>query len=461
MTGSEVPPDPSTPALRGARVLLGVTGGIAAYKAASLARLLVGAGAIVDVVLTPSAERFVGAATFEGLTGRPVGREVWDDVAAGTHVSLGRVADVVLVYPATAHTIARLAGGLADDLLTNALLVTRAPVLVAPAMHTEMYEHPATQTNLATLRARGVHVVGPDVGALMGGDVGAGRVVEPEAALAAVVEVLPARAETPGALTAAPSSPTVAPGALAGRRVVVTAGGTREPVDPVRYLGNRSSGKMGYAVAAAAARRGAQVDLVSAPTGLAVPAGVTRHDITTACELRDAVFALLEEGVDVVVKAAAVADFRPAQVADQKLKKAAGPPTIVLVRNPDVLAELGDRRRELGQGPVLVGFAAETEDVEANGRAKLAAKGADLLVVNDVSATDAGFEVDTNRVVLLTRDGGRTEVPLASKAAVADRILDAVVTLLGATEPAGAAPDPQGVATAGHDGPGTAQPPGD
>lgn len=411
----------STSALAGRRIVLGVTGGIAAYKAAAVARRLVNAGAEVDVLLTQAARHFVGAATFEGLTGRPVRSEVWDEVAAGTHVALGRAADAVLVYPATANTIARLAAGLADDLLTNALLVTRAPVLLAPAMHTEMLEHPATQANLATLRARGVAVIGPAVGALMGGDLGAGRVVEPEDAVARLTGLL------------------VDAGALGGRRVLVTAGGTREPVDAVRYLGNRSSGRMGFALAQVAAERGAQVQLVAAPTELATPAGVTRHDVTTARQLHARVLELVADASappDVVIKAAAVADFRPAEVAGRKLKKEHGPPEIRLVANPDVLAELGAMARTAERFPLLVGFAAETDDVEANGRAKLAAKGADLLVVNDVGAADAGFEVATNRVVILHRGGGRTEVALASKRSVAGRILDVVAELLAARGPA-------------------------
>ncbi|MTV25587.1 bifunctional phosphopantothenoylcysteine decarboxylase/phosphopantothenate--cysteine ligase CoaBC [Nitriliruptoraceae bacterium ZYF776] len=393
----------------GVRVLLGVSGGIAAYKAALLARLLVQAGAEVDPVLTRGAERFIGPVTFEGITGRSVRTEVWEDVASDTHVALGRAADVAVVYPATAHTLAKLAHGAADDLLTTTLLAATCPLVVCPAMHTEMWQHPATQDNAATLRARGVDVVGPATGPLMGGDAGPGRVVEPEDAFAAVLAA-------------------VGPGDLAGRTVVVTAGGTREPLDPVRYLGNRSTGKMGFAVAAAAARRGADVHLVAAPTHLPTPPRVTRHDVTTALELRDAVLGLVE-GADVVVKAAAVADFRPAEVAANKIKKGDGIPTVALTRNPDVLAELG-ARREGGRRPLLVGFAAETDDPEGYGRDKLARKGADLLVVNDVSRSDAGFGTDTNDVVVLGADGSRTEVPLAAKAVVADRILDAVVARL-------------------------------
>lgn len=396
--------------LTGVRVLLGVTGGIAAYKAALVARLLVHAGATVDPVLTRGAERFIGAATLEGLTGRRVRSDVWEDIPGESHVALGRAADVALIYPATAHTIAKLAGGLADDLLTTTLLAATCPLVVAPAMHTEMWQHAATAANVATLTGRGVHVVGPASGTLMGGDVGAGRVVEPEDAVAAIRTALAGTAPERD---------------LQGRTVVVTAGGTREPIDPVRYLGNRSTGKMGFAVADAAARRGATVHLVAANAGLPTPAGVTRHDVTTALELRDAVLGLAD-GADVVVKAAAVADFRPATVAASKLKKADGVPVVELTRNPDVLAELGARSGP-GEPPLLVGFAAETDDPEQRGWDKLKRKGADLLVVNDVSRTDAGFATDTNHVLILGADGSRTEVALAPKREVADRILDRVV----------------------------------
>jgi phosphopantothenoylcysteine decarboxylase / phosphopantothenate---cysteine ligase len=429
--------------LAGVRVLLGVTGGIAAYKAAAVARLLVGAGASVDPVLTAGARRFVGDATFEGITGRRVRADVWDDIPAETHVALGRAADVALVYPATAHTLAKLAVGLADDLLTTTLLAATCPLVVAPAMHTEMWQHAATRHNVEVLRSRGVHVLGPDHGPLMGGDTGPGRVVAPEVAVEALAALVGAAGHAAGAADAEPGAGAGAagPGAtraavttepaagdLAGRTVVVTAGGTREPIDPVRFLGNRSSGRMGVAIAGEAARRGAVVHLVAAPTHLATPAGVARHDVTTALEMRDVVLDLAA-GADVVVKAAAVADFRPATPATSKVKKDAGVPTIELVANPDILAELG-ASREPGARPLLVGFAAETDDVEAYGRAKLERKRADLLVVNDVSASDAGFEVDTNRVVILGRDGARVEVPLAAKDEVARRILDEVVTRL-------------------------------
>ena len=432
MADPEAARGPAADPLAGRRVLVGVTGGIAAYKAAILVRLLQRAGAEVDVVLTRGGARFVGAATFEGLTGRAVRQEVWEDIAGETHVALGRGAHAVVVYPATAHTLAKLASGLADDLLTTSLLAATCPLILAPAMHTEMWEHPATQHNLAVLRDRGASIVGPDDGLLMGGDSGPGRLVPPELALAAVREAL-----VSGVADRAVEGPPT--GDLLGTRVLITAGGTREPVDPVRYLGNRSSGRMGFALAAAARDRGAEVTLIAAPTELATPEGVRRYDVTTALEMHATVFEHLA-AADVVIKAAAVADFRPGSPAVSKLKKERGVPTIELTPNPDILAELGLART--GDRPVLVGFAAETDDVEAGGRAKLERKGADLLVVNDVSADDAGFEVDTNRVVILDRAGGRVEVPLADKRTVAERVLDRVVAWLAAA-PAGAVTDPR------------------
>jgi phosphopantothenoylcysteine decarboxylase / phosphopantothenate---cysteine ligase len=402
--------------LEDVRVLLGVSGGIAAYKAVLLARLLVGAGAAVDTVLTRGAQRFVGAATFEGITGRPVRDDVWDDIPSDTHVATGRAAKLAIVYPATAHTLAKLAGGLADDLLTTTLLAATCPLVVAPAMHTEMWQHPATRANAAVLAERGVRLLGPADGELMGGDTGPGRLVDADEAFSLLLELHRSQAASD----------------LDGRRMVVTAAGTREPIDPVRFLGNRASGKMGFAIAAAAARRGAHVLLVTGPTHLPTPAGVQRTDVGTTLEMRAAVLGAVDAdpGPDVVVKAAAVADFRPSTVSGSKLKKGAGVPTIELVANPDILAELGARPRDDAR-PLLVGFAAETDDVEANGRDKLARKGADLLVVNDVGGDDAGFAVDTNRVVVLGRDGSRTVIDLAAKTEVAHRILDLVVARLG------------------------------
>lgn len=374
-----------------------------------LARSLRKAGATVQVLLTDGARAFVGAATFEALTGRPVPSGVFDDAHQIVHVRLAREADVAVFAPATANLLAKLAAGIADDLLTSTAACLDCPVVLAPAMHTEMWLHPATQANVATLTARGALVVGPEEGDLAGGDTGPGRLAEPADVLAAVVDLL------------RPAGP------LAGRRVVVTAGGTRERIDPVRFIGNRSSGKMGYAIAAEAARRGAVVDLVAANAALPDPPGVTVHPVESALEMRDVVLSLAADA-DVVIKAAAVADFRPATAAGSKIKKDGdGLRTVELVRNPDILAELGART---DRKAVLVGFAAETDDVEANGRAKLARKGADLMVVNDVSGPDAGFAVDTNAAVILGRDGTRREVPLASKAAVAAALLDEVAARL-------------------------------
>jgi phosphopantothenoylcysteine decarboxylase / phosphopantothenate---cysteine ligase len=408
-------------ALAGRHVLLGVSGGIAAYKAAALARALRKAGATVQVLLTASAARFVGPATFEGLTGRPVPSDVFDDAHRIDHVRMAREADVAVFAPATANLIAKLAAGLADDLLTSTAACLTCPVILAPAMHTEMWQHAATVDNVALLARRGVVVVGPDEGQLAGGDEGPGRLVDEPVLLAAIAAAL--SGATAGAAGAdQPASK------LRRRRVVVTAGGTREPIDPVRFIGNRSSGRMGYAVAAEAARRGAVVDLVSAATELPAPAGVTVHQVETALEMRSVVLKLAE-AADVVVKAAAVADYRPAAVSEQKIKKdEVDLATIALERNPDILAELGAQRAP--GGPLLVGFAAETGDEEEHGRAKLARKNVDLIVVNRVDGSDAGFTVDTNRALLLGADGARVEVPLTTKAQLAGILLDQVERLL-------------------------------
>jgi len=396
-------------ALAGRHVLLAVGGGIAAYKAAELTGALLRAGATVQVIMTRAATTFVGPATFAGLTGRPAHADLWSDPAAVLHVRLARAADVAVVAPATANLLAKFATGVADDLVTSAFTCLAAPTVLAPAMHTEMWEHPATRANVATLIERGARVVGPEDGPLAGGDTGPGRLAETDRIVAAVAAAL-------GGVR----------GPLSGLRALVTAGGTREPIDPVRYIGNRSSGKMGYAIATELVRRGARVDLVAAPTALPDPAGTTVHRVETALEMRAAVLPLAE-GADVVVKAAAVADYRPATYSPQKIKKETGGLRAVeLERTPDILAELGARPR----GPLLVGFAAETELAEEHGRDKLHRKGLDLIVVNRVDAGDAGFAVDTNRAVLLTRAGGRTDVPLTTKAALAAVVCDHVEALL-------------------------------
>lgn len=385
---------------------------MAAYKACEILRLLRSAGADVRVVPTPAALNFVGSATFEALSGHPVATDIFTEVPTVAHVATGQQADLVVVAPATADLISRAAAGRADDLLTATLLVTRAPVLMAPAMHTEMWTHPATTSNVELLRGRGVTVLDPAVGRLTGADSGVGRLPEPEHIVAMAMLLL----RRPGALARD----------LLGRRILVTAGGTREPLDPVRYLGNRSSGKQGYAIALTAAVRGAEVTLIGANTALAGPPGVTIVQVTDARELGSAV-AELAPGVDAVVMAAAVADFRPAAAAATKIKKTAdaAPAALELRTNPDILAELATRRH---RGQLIVGFAAETGDehgtVLDHGRAKLARKGCDLLVVNAVDA-GRGFEVDENAAVILAADGtDPIEVPLAPKAVLAAAICD-------------------------------------
>jgi phosphopantothenoylcysteine decarboxylase/phosphopantothenate--cysteine ligase len=393
--------------LEGKRIVLGVSGGIAAYKAVEVCRRLVDAGAHVIPVLTEGALHFVGRTTFDALGSERAWTSLWDDQHPIPHTHLGQTADLVLVAPATARVLGLYAGGISEDLLTNVLIATRAPVLVCPAMHTEMWEHPAVQDNLRLLRSRGVHVVDPETGRLAGGDVGAGRLADPARIVQAVEDLL----------GAAPAP------RLDDVRVIVTAGGTREPIDPVRFIGNRSSGKQGHAIAEEAAARGAKVTLVTT-TSLPVSAGIDVVTVATAAEMEHAVLSR-SEGADVVIMAAAVADFRPAQVADSKIKKSGGLPEVVLEPTPDILAELGAQRRP---GQVLVGFAAETDDLRANAADKLRRKGIDLIVANDVSAPGVGFEHDTNAVVLLGADGSASDVPLASKRAIARTILDAVST---------------------------------
>jgi phosphopantothenoylcysteine decarboxylase / phosphopantothenate---cysteine ligase len=402
-------------AARGKTVVLGVTGGIAAYKAVEVCRRLVDAGAHVVPVLTDDATRFVGEVTFSALASEPVQKSLWSEIDPIPHTHLGQRADLVLVVPATARFLGCYANGISDGLLTATVLATRAPVMVCPAMHTEMWEHPAVQDNLATLRRRGVHVVEPGEGRLAGGDVGAGRLAEPLDIVEAALAVLGSDSRGRD---------------LAGRRVVVSAGGTREPIDPVRYISNRSSGKQGHAMAEAASARGAHVVLVTTAARPVTP-GIEVVRVETAAQMEAA---MLEHGAqaDVVVMAAAVADFRSKSPADAKLSKADGVPELVLEPTPDILAELGRRRR---QGQVLVGFAAETHDMAARAAAKLRGKHLDLMVANDVSAQHVGFDHDTNAVTILGADGTTREVPLTSKLEVAHAILDSVIDRLGGQRP--------------------------
>ncbi|MFF8291902.1 bifunctional phosphopantothenoylcysteine decarboxylase/phosphopantothenate--cysteine ligase CoaBC [Streptomyces sp. NPDC016309] len=397
------------------KVVLGVSGGIAAYKACELLRRLTESGHDVRVVPTAAALHFVGAATWSALSGNPVSTEVWSDVHEVPHVRIGQHADLVVVAPATADMLAKAAHGLADDLLTNTLLTARCPVVFAPAMHTEMWEHPATQENVATLRRRGAVVVEPAVGRLTGADTGKGRLPDPDAIFEVCRRVLARGA------TAVPD--------LAGRHVVISAGGTREPLDPVRYLGNRSSGKQGYALARTAAARGARVTLIEANTGMPDPAGVDVVHVGTAVQLREAVLKAAADA-DTVVMAAAVADFRPATYAEGKIKKKDGqePAPIALVRNPDILAEISAERPRPEQ--VIVGFAAETDDVLANGRDKLRRKGCDFLVVNEVGERKT-FGSEENEAVVLAADGGETPVPHGPKEALAETVWDLVAPRLG------------------------------
>jgi phosphopantothenoylcysteine decarboxylase/phosphopantothenate--cysteine ligase len=398
--------------LEGRRIVVGVAGGIAAYKAAELVRALVKAGAEVRVVMTDAAQKFVTPLTLQALSQHPVATDTFDLTQEATigHIELADRAELLVIAPATADVIARLAHGLANDLLTTVALACRAPVLLAPAMNVNMWRHAATRANLRTLVERGVHTVGPDAGELACGWIGEGRMIEAGEIAAACARLL-------------------GPRDWAGRRVVVTAGPTFEPIDPVRFIGNRSTGKMGFAIAARAARRGAEVTLVAGPTALPTPAGVTRVDVETALQMREATLAAVE-GAAMVVMTAAVADYRPTAAAPEKLKKEAlgESPQVTLTRNPDILTELK------GRAPVVVGFAAETEDVERHAADKLRQKGCDLMVANDVSEEGSGFGTDTNRVVLLARDGSIERLPRMSKDEVAERILDRARTLLGPAE---------------------------
>lgn len=392
--------------LDGKRIVLGITGSIACYKAVDAASKLTQAGALVDVILTDSARQFVAPLAFRGVTMRPVFTDMFDpqSALAEEHVALARAADAMLIAPATATTIARLAHGMADNMVALTALATTAPVVVAPAMDAQMWEHPATQANIATLRERGVSIAGPAEGRLASGHSGAGRLLETEALLGALRMALGGR------------------GDLAGHHVVVSAGGTQEPIDPVRFIGNRSSGKMGFALAEAARDRGARVSLVTGPAALGTPYGVARIDVRTTAEMAS-VLRQATASCDALIMAAAPADFRAARPADQKIKRTGASLTVELAPNEDILAGLGG-------GFVKVGFAAETDDVVANARGKVAKKGLDLIAANDVGAPQAGFSHDTNRVTLIDASGAVEELPLLSKYDVAVRILDRVAALI-------------------------------
>jgi phosphopantothenoylcysteine decarboxylase / phosphopantothenate---cysteine ligase len=395
-------------------IVLGVGAGIAAYKVCEFLRLLTESGHEVTVVPTKDSLNFVGAATWAALSGRPVTASTWDDAAEVPHVRLGQQADLVFIAPATADLLARAASGLAPDLLGNVLLTARCPVVYAPAMHTEMWQHPATQANVATLRGRGAIVLDPASGRLTGADSGPGRLPEPAELFAAALRVL-----RRGAAAVTPD--------LTDRRVVVSAGGTREELDPVRFIGNWSSGRQGYAIAGAAAARGALVTLVAANTALADPAGARVIGVTSACQMRDAMLAAAADA-DVVVMAAAVADYRPVATSPTKLKKTGGEPRpIELTENPDILRELGTTRRQPGQ--VIVGFGAETGDLIANGRTKLAAKGCDLIVMNEVG-NGLAFGTADNAAEILAADGQHISVPRGPKEVLADVIWDLVAERL-------------------------------
>lgn len=395
--------------LRGRRILLGVTGSIAAFKAADLASKLTQAGADVDCVLTASAERFVGALTFRALTGRRVyvDADLWSDEGHILHVDLAQTAELIVIAPATADTIAKLVHGRADTLLTITTLAATCPMIVAPAMDAGMFEHAATQANLATLRERGVTIVDPIEGRMASGLTGLGRMTEPTEIIGSIRLVLGKD------------------GPLAGRKIVVTAGGTQEPLDPVRVLANRSSGKQGFAMAQAALDRGAEVTLISAPSHEIAPIGAVRIDVQTAEEMSSAV---LEAVMDAhaLVMAAAVADFRPKNISENKIKRAAGVPEVLLEPTDDILAKVAKQRP-----PVVVGFAAESDDLIENATNKLKGKGLDLIVANDITADDAGFATETNRVTLINSDGSSEQLPLMAKFKVADAVMGRIQKLLG------------------------------
>jgi len=410
--------------LKGKRILLGVTGGIAAYKVCTLASHLTQAGAQVDVVMTEASTRFVTPLTFQSLTGRPVYTTMWgaldatmgEDAVLPTHivhVGLAEAADLLVIAPATANTMAKLAHGLADNLLATLALATRCPLLLAPAMDVEMWGHAATQANVATLRERGAHFAGPARGRMASGLEGEGRMVEPDEILGHI------------RLTLGQGGP------LVGRRVVVTAGPTRESIDPVRFVSNPSSGRQGFALAQAALDLGAEVTLITGPTHLPAPVGAERVDVVTAQGMHDVVLATVG-GADVLLMAAAVGDFRPEKAAVQKIKKSDRDLGVRMIRTPDILSAVAVRWADSGYPRVVAGFAAESENLEENARDKLEAKDLDLIVANDITARDAGFVAETNRVVILDRDGSVERLPLMSKSAVAEAVMERVVALLAA-----------------------------
>jgi phosphopantothenoylcysteine decarboxylase/phosphopantothenate--cysteine ligase len=408
-----------------ALIALGVTGGIGAYKAVEIARGLQKNGHDVVAIMTRSARRFIGPLTFEAITRREVISDQWKPGTNADieHIAIASNIDLLVVAPATANTIGKFAHGLADDFLSSLYTATRAPVVIAPAMNTNMFEHPAVAANLQTLVARGVHIVEPGSGYLACGWIGKGRLAEPEAVVAAAEQVLRSRTSEPG-------SPKPGEGGLVGRKLIVTAGPTYEDIDPVRFVGNRSSGRMGYAVAAEALRRGAAVTLVTGPTHLTPPHGAEVVAVRSAAQMHAAVMARVESG-DAVIMAAAVADYTPAEPSAEKVKKADGPATLSLRRTRDILGELGGLPSRKQGRPILVGFAAETRNVVEYAKNKLRQKRADLIVANDVSRDDAGFDVDSNAVTFVT-GGGAEELPLQPKSAVAAQILDRIERLLAA-----------------------------
>jgi phosphopantothenoylcysteine decarboxylase/phosphopantothenate--cysteine ligase len=390
--------------VRGKNIVLGISGGIAAYKSIEVLRRLVDAGAHVAPIMTADAHRFVGPVTVSALASEPLHTSLWDDSSPIPHTRLGQNADVIVVAPATARVIAAYAMGLSDDLLVATLIATRAPVVLCPAMHTEMWEHPSVVDNIALLKSRGVIVVEPQSGRLAGGDVGTGRLADPETILEAIDAVLSTNKD------------------LVGQHVVITAGGTREPIDAVRVIANRSSGKQGYAIAEVALKRGAKVTLIST-VNIPVSSGVSVVSVETAQQMQDAVV-LAAACADVVIMAAAVADFRPVLSVEGKIKKNEGVPTIALEPTPDILAQLGSVKSD---NQILVGFAAETDNLVDNARGKLERKNLDLIVANDVSAPGVGFAHDTNAVTILSASGDMKSVPLASKHTIATAVLDSVV----------------------------------